>query len=52
MATSWGSQTETHSEPANTLATHWEPATAAMFPQAVWGSLRWELARALRTLAA
>jgi hypothetical protein len=27
---------------------HWEPAKAPMFPQAVWGSLCWELATAPR----
>jgi hypothetical protein len=35
-----------HSAPAK--ETHWEPAKAPMVPQAAWGSLCWELARAPR----
>jgi hypothetical protein len=31
---------------AGARETHWEPAKAPMFPQAVWGSLCWELATA------
>jgi hypothetical protein len=36
--TSIRSEDAMHSAPAS--ETHWEPAKALMFPQAVWGSLR------------
>jgi hypothetical protein len=44
LALCWEPAKAMHSAPAR--ETHWEPAMAPMFPQAVWGSLCWEPARA------